>query len=512
VDALPRFRAAVAEYPTHEGLVGLLMTALSRSGRQADALTEFRQLRERLFDRHGAAPGPELTALHDAVLRSDRRLADVRRDGRTVLPERAGHALPGDLPLVVGRREQIGLLLDGLTRGGGGAGVVAIEGVTGAGKSALAVHLAHRVAERYPDGQLFLDLGGAHHEGSARMSTEAARTALLRALGADPAASSVAWRELLAHRRLLLVLDNVADAEQVRSLLPGHPGCGAVVTSRTSLAALGAAATVALPGRIDAAAVALQELLGEAAARQKVGGYQEAEAWLHEARRRAERSGLVEALPLIHVRLAQLQHCHRRYADGLASAHEALTLAHRQDDCHLAAQALYALGDVEITRGRLDTAAEFLHGAHVAAVELGERHVAALALGALGTVAVRSGDLTAAFDSHRQATAALAGADPAPVSVDLALRLAETHRAAGHPQEAEALVRSCLELAEHTADLRDTARALSELARCLPASSEAQLYNARATAILRRLGVDEPAVESGRTAPGARLRQALGSH
>jgi tetratricopeptide (TPR) repeat protein len=368
------------------------------------------------------------------------------------------------------------------------------------------------VAERYPDGQLFLDLGG-HREGSAPMSAEAARSALLRALGTDPAATpSGAWRELLANRRLLLVLDNAADAEQVRPLLPGHPGCAAVVTSRTSLAALGAAVTVSLPGRVDAAAVALQELLGEAAAQQKVGGYQDAEAWLHEARRRAEHSGLVEALPLIHVRLAQLQHCHRRYADGLAAAHEALTLAHRQDDRHLAAQALYALGDVEITRGRLDTAAEFLHGAHVAAVELGERHVAALALGALGTVAGRSGDLTAAFDSHRRATATLAGTDPAPVSVDLALRLAETHRAAGHTPEAEALVRSCLELAEHTADLRDTARALSELARCLPASSEAQLYNARATAILRRLGVDEPAVESGRTAPGAGLRQALGSH
>jgi len=233
------------------------------------------------------------------------------------------------------------------------------------------------------------------------------------------------------------------------------------------------------------------------AALRRAGSYQDAESRLYEAKRHAARSGRPEVLPLIHAELGLTHHYQGHSAEALAAAREAHRLADRLDDHRVAAAALRLTGELQLELGEPDTAAESLRSAHALAVALGDRRPAALALAALGTVAQHRGDLVAAFDLHDQATAALAGVDPHPVAVELGLRLADTHRAAGSGEEAEALLRSCLELAEHAGDLRATARALRGLAQCLPATSEAQLYNARATAILRRTG-------SHGHAPGAR--------
>lgn len=506
-DSLPLLRAAVSEHPSRERLVGLLMIALYRSGRQADALTVFRELRERLFTAHGSTPGTELTALHAAVLRSDRRLANLRRDWRTVVMEPGLPDLPPDPLLVVGREHEVDHLLADGRADAPGPLLVAIDGVAGAGKTALALHVAHRLAEHYPDGPLFLDLG-RHPDGP--LTAEAALHVLLRAAGSDPrevaadlASRTDAWRELLADRRMLLVLDDAEGIEQVRPLLPDHPGCCVIVTSRTSLAALGATRAVSVPDVTDAATVELQELVDGYAALKKAGSYLDAESQLHRALDVAERSGPSAALPLIHVELALMRHYQGHSAQSLTAAREALRLANRLGNRRVAAMALNLVGHQQLALDDLHTGAESLRAAHVAAVEIADRPRAALALGALGAIAQRSGDLQAAFDLHDRAVGSMAGADPLPVSVELALRLADTHRAAGGDDHAEALLRSCLELAEQTADLLNTARALRGLARCLPASSEAQLYNARATAILRRLGVHDDASRDDHAADGS---------
>src|SRR5207302_1572252 len=129
--------------------------------------------------------------------------------------------------------------------------ITAIDGAAGVGKTALAVRFGHRVAGRYPDGQLYLDLRG--HSPTPPMTPAEALGRLLRGLGlspervpADEHEQAAAFRSLLADKRMLVVLDNARDAEQVRPLLPGGPGCLVVVTSRTTLATVDGAAHLRL--------------------------------------------------------------------------------------------------------------------------------------------------------------------------------------------------------------------------------------------------------------------------
>ncbi len=244
-DALvPELRAEVALHPLRQRLVGQLMLALHGAGHQADALAVYRDLAARLADEHGLDPTPELRRLQQAILRDDPR----RAPPAAPWPPRAGPAqLPLDLPGFAGREQELARLdtiraaLDDQPTA---VLIAAIWGTAGVGKTSLAVHWAHRVADRFPDGQLYVNLRGFDPGGPALTPAQALR-GFLDGLGVDPgripaglAEQAALYRSRLAGRRMLVVLDNARDAEQLRPLLPGAPGCLVLVTSRNRLASL----------------------------------------------------------------------------------------------------------------------------------------------------------------------------------------------------------------------------------------------------------------------------------
>jgi DNA-binding SARP family transcriptional activator/Flp pilus assembly protein TadD len=237
-------------HPGHERLWGQLMTALYRAGRQTDALGAFRRARQVLIDESGVEPSPALAEVHRQVLAQDAGLLAARpaaATGGTATPR------PAQLPLAVsaftGRAAALATLdaaLAGPAGPSGSDGVVvcAVCGTPGVGKTALAVHWAHRAAAQFPDGQLYVNLRGFDPSRPALAPAEAVR-GFLHALGVPagqvPAgldAQTALYRSLLAGKRVLVVLDNARDAEQVRPLLPGASGCLAIVTSRDDLVGL----------------------------------------------------------------------------------------------------------------------------------------------------------------------------------------------------------------------------------------------------------------------------------
>ncbi len=232
VDELERLLAA---HPTRERLVHLLMLALCRSGRHASAIEAYERTRAHLAEELGVDPSPPLQRLHVAVLRRDPKLA---LDSSAESPPK-----PAQLPAAVGHftgRADETSTLDSLL---GSAAVGVISGPGGMGKTALAVHWAHRIVDRFPDGQLFIDLRG--HDPATAMPLTEALSQLLAGLGAtgEPASGDVTaqlgrYRSALRERRMLIVLDNVASAEQVAQLVPPGPASLLVVTSRQQLAAL----------------------------------------------------------------------------------------------------------------------------------------------------------------------------------------------------------------------------------------------------------------------------------
>jgi DNA-binding SARP family transcriptional activator/tetratricopeptide (TPR) repeat protein len=258
------------EFPLRERLAGLLMLALWRCGRRGEALAAFDRTRQVLATELGLDPGPELRELHARLLTDDPSLAlttelpatrsPTGSPGTSPIASSSGHgavaavAVPRQLPAGVGdftgRAAELALLdslLDPPARPGGGVVVAAVRGMAGVGKTALAVHWARTVADRFPDGQLYVNLRGFDPDGTPVTADEAVSW-FLSALGvpgtsipASPQARAGLYRSLLADRRVLLVLDNAGDAAQVRPLLAGGPGCAAVVTSRTTLAGLAAA-------------------------------------------------------------------------------------------------------------------------------------------------------------------------------------------------------------------------------------------------------------------------------
>jgi hypothetical protein len=228
-----------------EQLHAQLMLAYYRSGRQADALEAYRQARTILIEELGIEPGGELRTLQQAVLRRDPSLDDYRPVLRVnAVASQVPAQLPAGVADFVGRAAQL-TQLDGLATSDDLAAmvIIAISGSAGVGKTALAVQWAHRVADRFPDGQLYVDLRG--HDSTRSSLPAAALTAFLQALGvlagqlpAGEQALAAMYRSALAGRRVLVVLDNAAGAEQIRPLLPGRPGCLVLVTSRDALTGL----------------------------------------------------------------------------------------------------------------------------------------------------------------------------------------------------------------------------------------------------------------------------------
>ncbi|MEU1726131.1 BTAD domain-containing putative transcriptional regulator [Nonomuraea sp. NPDC005692] len=236
---VPELIALVAEHPFREGLVGLLMLALCRAGRRVDALERYERTRRRLTEELGLDPGPELRQLHQRILRGN--VPPIRRaDSReTVTPAQ----LPPGPGQFTGRTAELRLLdplADGGDPAGGGTAISVLTGAGGSGKTALALHWAHRNRHRFPDGQLYVDLRG--HSAERPLLPIEALGRFLRGLGLPAERvpgtveeASAAYRSLLADRRVLVVLDNAGSEEQVRPLLPGGRRCATVITSRDRL-------------------------------------------------------------------------------------------------------------------------------------------------------------------------------------------------------------------------------------------------------------------------------------
>jgi DNA-binding SARP family transcriptional activator len=236
----------VAVDPLNEPVVANLVLALYRAGRRGEALAACQRARTQLAEQLGMDPGPVLKELEVAVLRDDPALAGAP-SGATARPDPA--QLPASIPVFVGRRPQVAELDARLAADPGGSPATAVRIVTivgppGVGKTALALHWAHRVRDRFSDGQLYVNLRGYAPVGVAVSPAQAVQ-GFLTALGVSPEhlpASlddrTALYRSLLAERRMLVVLDNALDAEQVRPLLPGAPGSAVVVTSRDALPGL----------------------------------------------------------------------------------------------------------------------------------------------------------------------------------------------------------------------------------------------------------------------------------
>jgi DNA-binding SARP family transcriptional activator/tetratricopeptide (TPR) repeat protein len=283
-DLLPELEPLARQYPFREGLHAHLMLALYRTGRQRDALAVYQRLATVLDEELGISPGTSLRELHTAILRQDPDLDPPAAPVAVSLPQPAG-PVPAQLPAptraFAGRADELGLL-DGLLAADPGVAPPAVScvvsGTAGVGKTALAVFWAHRAAGRFPGGQLYVNLRGFDPSASAVDPGEAVR-GFLDAFGVPAAripaglpAQGALYRSLLAGRRVLVVLDNARDAAQVRPLLPGSPGCLAIVTSRDGLGGLVAAEGAhPLPLEVCTAAEARDLLAGRLGADRMAG-------------------------------------------------------------------------------------------------------------------------------------------------------------------------------------------------------------------------------------------------
>jgi DNA-binding SARP family transcriptional activator len=257
-EVLAGLQRLAADHSLREHLHALLMLALYRCGRQAEALTAYQQARAVLVGELGIEPGAELRDLQQQILTADPALdlpqhADAGGAGLAVASGRASQ-VPRQLPAAVadftGRDAELAALtqiLDAVGAGTPGTVVIsAIGGMAGVGKTALALHWAHQVVGRFGDGQLYVNLRGFDPAGTPVTAAEAIR-AFLDALGVapervppGPEAQAGLYRSLLADRTMLIVLDNAHDEQQVRPLLPASADSLVLVTSRSQLEGLAA--------------------------------------------------------------------------------------------------------------------------------------------------------------------------------------------------------------------------------------------------------------------------------
>ncbi|MCP3784891.1 NB-ARC domain-containing protein [Micromonospora sp. A3M-1-15] len=265
---LPAIRLAAEHEPLDEALRARLLLALAADGRRAEALAAYADVERRLADELGIRPGADLRAARDSLLDHDVP-GDGSRPGRGVGPAVLGPAaapggaeadlwpdlpqsgraeppaqLPADHPYFAGRRGVVAAAAE-LLAGGRKPTALVIDGMPGVGKTTLAVRLAHLLAGRYPDGQLHADLRGFDSGGTAMPPTEALRGFLWSlgvapaAIPAEPHAQAGLYRSLLAERRMLILLDNCRDWDQVRHLLPGAGGSLVIATSRRRVTGVG---------------------------------------------------------------------------------------------------------------------------------------------------------------------------------------------------------------------------------------------------------------------------------
>ncbi|MEW1720138.1 BTAD domain-containing putative transcriptional regulator [Streptomyces sp. NPDC093109] len=322
-------RDLVAAHPFQEPLCGQLMLALYRSGRQSEALAEYTRMRTLLADELGVDPNKRLIALYEGILRDSPELTAPPRRKRTPAPtgtdtgtgtrtdDRARHVrqtparahtssahtssahtssahtssapastthsagpsnephrctLPYDLPDFTGRKRELQQLLSGQDEPDGQPGprIMAVDGMGGSGKTSLAVRVAHRLADRYPDAHLYLDLRG-YTPGELPLQPGAVAEALLRMLDVpgdripdDEAGRIALWRTTVTQYRLVLLLDNTIDSSQVQPLLPASADALVLITSRARLIELDGAEWISLGGMPPEDSTALvSRMLGE---------------------------------------------------------------------------------------------------------------------------------------------------------------------------------------------------------------------------------------------------------
>ncbi|WP_062216969.1 BTAD domain-containing putative transcriptional regulator [Streptomyces sp. NBRC 109706] len=250
-DSISELTELTTTFPLRERLRELLMLALYRAGRQAEALAVYADARRLLIDELGVEPRAELSEIQQRILNADPGLNLATQQSSAPTPSVRPAQLPAAVPDFTGRASFVAELGAQLaTAGGQVMAVSAVAGIGGVGKTTLAVQVAHAARDHFPDGQLYVDLQGA---GAAPADPAAVLASFLRALGIPDRSlpdgvdeRAALYRSLLDGRRVLTLLDNARDAAQVRDLLPGTPGCASLITSRLRMVDLAGAHLVDL--------------------------------------------------------------------------------------------------------------------------------------------------------------------------------------------------------------------------------------------------------------------------